>query len=76
LPAEKQGGDGGWSLINDEQVQKASQTYLSSLPAGEVTPNWFQHTLNERILPLLRYVLWGRLSEHMAWWWLVKMGWW
>jgi hypothetical protein len=57
LPVEKRGGDGGQSLINDEQVQRASQTYLSGLPAGEVTPKRFHHALNERILPSLGYML-------------------
>ena len=75
LPVEKRGGEGGQSLINDEQLQKAALTYLSSVPTGEVTPKEFHRTLNKRILPVLGYMLRAPLSEHIARQWLIKLGW-
>jgi hypothetical protein len=42
---------------------------------GEVTSSCFYHMLNEHILPLLRYTLKNKLSEHTAWWWLARLGW-
>jgi hypothetical protein len=38
LLAEKQGGNRGHSLLNNEQIQTAARAHLSSLPTGEVTP--------------------------------------
>ena len=75
LPVEKRGGDGRQSLLNDKQVQKALQTYLSSLPTGEVTPAQYHRALNEWILPSLSYMLTARLSERTTRRWLIKMGW-
>ena len=75
LPPQKQGKYLNRSLLNDEQVQVAARTYLTSLPMGEVTPLHFRRMLNERILLLLRYTLKADLSEHMAWRWLVRLGW-
>ena len=47
LPAEKQGGDRGQSLLDDEEIQVAARTHLLSLPTGEVTPRQFHHALHE-----------------------------
>jgi len=77
LPAEKRGGDRGRSLLNNEQVQMASRTYLTGLKTGEVTPKKFQRALNGRILPSLGIEprTASGLSERTAQRWLVKLGW-
>jgi hypothetical protein len=76
LPASNQGGDGGRSLLNDEQVQMAARTYLLDLSVGDVTATQFHCTLNGQILPSLRYMLTGSgLSLRMARRWLCKLGW-
>lgn len=75
LPVEKRGGDRGRSLFNDERVQVASRTYLSSLSSGEVTPKQFVRALNQQILPSLGYRLKKDLSVRTARRWLVKLGW-
>jgi hypothetical protein len=40
--------------------------YLMTQSTGKFKPKKFQHALNEQILPLLRYMLDTKLSEHMA----------
>jgi hypothetical protein len=75
LPPEKRGGKGCHSLFNDEGVQGAARAYLTALCIGDVTPMKFWHTLNNQILPMLRYVLDIRLSECTAQCWLYKLGW-
>jgi hypothetical protein len=75
IPANKQGGDRGRSLLNDERVQAAARTYLRTLLTGEVTPTKFGHALNERILPSLGYSLKAPLSGRTMRRWLVKLGW-
>jgi hypothetical protein len=52
-----------------------ARTYLTSLPMGKVTPENFQHALNEQILPPLGYTLSIGLLECTAWKWLIKLGW-
>jgi hypothetical protein len=75
LPVEKQGGDTGQSLLNDEHVQTTARTYLTSLATGDVTPKKFQHALNEQVLPSLEYTLNVGLLECTARQWLIKLGW-
>lgn len=75
LPDNKQGGDRGRSLLNDERLQAAARTYLSSLPTGEVTPKKLSRALTERILPSLGHMLKGPLSDRTMRRWLVKLGW-
>ncbi len=75
LPAEKRGRDRGRSLLDDEEIQVAARTHLSSLPMGEVTPKWFHHTLYERILLSLGWMLGKLLSERTVRRWLIKLGW-
>jgi hypothetical protein len=75
LPDEKRGGDKGRSLLNDEQIQTAARTYLSTLPIGEVTPKRFHHVLNAQILPAIGYTPVKWLSERTARQWLIKLGW-
>ena len=75
LPPQKRGQYLNRSLLNDEQVQTAARTYLTSLSTGEVTPKRFSHMLNERILPSLGYQLKSNLSERTARQWLVRLGW-
>src|SRR5882757_1767670 len=64
LPPQRQGGDCGNSMLNNEQVQGACNAHLSGLATGEVTPRQFCRALNKQILPLLGYSLRGVLSEH------------
>jgi hypothetical protein len=45
------------------------------MPMGEVTPKEFHHTLNEQILPSLRFILKDGLSEHIARQWLILLEW-
>ena len=75
MPTNRQGGDRGQSLLNDEQLQMAARAHLSSLPMGEVTPTKFIHTLNQQILPSLGITLKRPLSNCTMQWWLVKLEW-
>jgi len=75
VPAENRGGDGGCSMLNNEQVQTAARTYLMSLSTGEVTPKLFTRTLNERILPTLGLALEKGLLERTGRRWLIRLGW-
>jgi hypothetical protein len=62
-------------LLKDEQVQTVVRAHLASVPIGEVTPKQFHKALNDDILPLLGLVVKGGLLEHMAWRWLLALGW-
>jgi len=75
LPLQKQGKYLNRLLLNDEQVQVATRTYLTAIPTGEVTLLCFCCMLNEHILLLLRHTLKADLSECTAWQWLVQLGW-
>ena len=75
LPPKKRGGKGRHSMFNDKAAQMAARAYLMGLHTGDVTPMWFQYTLNEWIFPTLGYVLEVGLSERTAQCWLYKLGW-
>jgi len=62
-------------LLKDKQVQTAARAHLSGIPTGEVTLRQFHKALNNQILPMLGLAVKGRLSEHMAWQWLLALGW-
>ena len=62
-------------MLKDKQVQTAARAHLSGIPTGEVTLRQFHKALNNQILPMLGLAVKGRLSEHMAWQWLLALGW-
>ena len=51
------------SLLLDERVKTAAQSWLTSQKAGKVTPHKFQHALNQEILPALSISLKWPLCE-------------
>ncbi len=53
----------------------AARAHLSGIPMGEVTPRQFHKALNDQILPTLGLAVKGRLLVHMAWQWLLALGW-
>ena len=76
LPAEKRGGRANaLSPLKDERLQLAAHQWLMLQEVGQVTPQQFQHALNETILPALSIVLARPLCERTARCWLLKLGW-
>ncbi|KIM54200.1 hypothetical protein SCLCIDRAFT_31308 [Scleroderma citrinum Foug A] len=76
LPAEKRGGRANaLSPLKDERLQLAAHQWLMLQEVGQVTPQRFQHALNETILPALSIVLARPLCERTAQHWLLKLGW-
>ncbi|KAJ7602965.1 hypothetical protein FB45DRAFT_697776, partial [Roridomyces roridus] len=85
LPKETRGGArDSRSLLSEENVRKASLTWLEAQPSGTVTPKTFQNALNTTILPALGIQTNKPLCERTARRvlftapyrrWLIKLGW-
>ena len=68
LPSEKRGGEKmACSLLLDECIKTAAQSWLTSQQVSQVTPHHFQHALNKEILPALSVSLKQLLCEQTAW---------
>jgi hypothetical protein len=76
LPAETRGGPrDSRSLLSEENVRKASLTWLEAQVSGGVTPKDFLHAINTTILPTLGIHTNRPLCERTARRWLIKLGW-
>ena len=76
LPQERRGGSRhGRSLLNDESVQAAIRTWLTSQAIGSVTPRLFAEGINSTILPSLDIMVKKPVCEWTARRWLVQLGW-
>lgn len=76
LPVEKhRGRANALSPLKDERLQLAAHQWLMLQEVGQVTPQRFQHALNETIISSLGIVLARPLCERTARRWLLKLGW-
>ncbi|KAI5982018.1 hypothetical protein EDC04DRAFT_2916011 [Pisolithus marmoratus] len=76
LPHEKRGQvKYSRSFLHDESVQNHCRTWLSNLPAGQVTPRVLCRALHSTIFPELGITPKHPVSEQTACRWLIKLGW-